>query len=256
MRRSSDWVWALWLLLGAPLFLMLAGVPVRLMLDSSSWKELTTPATLQALRVSAWTSFTALLCTIAFGTPLAWSLARGRFPLRRVAEALVELPVVLPPAAAGIGLLMLFGYEGWIGRELNGAGISVVFTPLAVIFAQLFVGSPLYVRSASSAFAHIDRELEFCAHLDGASRIQVLWHVGLPLARRGLIGGLLLCWARALGEFGATILFAGNFEGRTQTMPLAIYAGFEQDLSAAVALARALLLIALAVLLVAKLVDR
>lgn len=256
MKLSRDWTWVVWILLAAPLFLLLAGVPVRLLVQPGGWDQLLGPAAMAAIRVSLWTSFLALVTTVLLGTPLAWWLARGRVPLRRLAESLIELPVVLPPAAAGIGLLLLFGRQGWVGSWLASHGLPVVFTPAAVVLAQIFVASPLFVRSASSAFSGLDREVEHCAFLDGASRLEVMWHISLPLARKGLFGGLLLCWARAIGEFGATILFAGNFEGRTQTMPLAIYTGFEQNLDSAIAMSRALLLVALAILLIAKLVDK
>lgn len=257
MKQRSDWAWGCWLLLALPLFLLLGGVPLRLAGEASSLpSQLVSPVALQAMRLSLWTSAVSLTLTVAFGTPLAFALARGRFPLRRVFDALVDLPVVLPPAAAGIGLLLLFGRSGALGAWLGAHGIDVVFTPLAVILAQVFVASPYYVRAAVSAFAGLDRESERCAAVDGASRGTVLTRISLPIVKNSLLAGAAMSWARSLGEFGATILVAGNFEGRTQTMPLAIYTGFETDLDSAVAMSCALMAVAVLVLLGVKALDR
>lgn len=207
----------------------------------------------QAIQLSMVTTLVALMVTLLAGTPLAFFLARRSFPGRAVLETLLDLPLVLPPAVAGIALLVTFGRRGLLGASLDAAGIDIAFTQIAVVMAQVFVAAPFYVRSARAAFGAVDRELEQAAAIDGAGPLAVFRHVTLPLTASALFGGAVMTWARALGEFGATILFAGNFPGRTQTMPLAIYLGFEQgDLSAALALAIVLLAVSFAVLLVVR----
>ena len=255
--RRPDWAWGLWLLVGVPLFLFLFGVPAHLLANSSGlWAQLSTEASRQAMIVSLWTTTLTLILVVIFGTPLAYAVARGRFPLRRLVDALIDLPLVLPPAAAGIGLLLFFGKTGFPGGWLNEHGLGTAFTPTAVVLSQLFVASPFYVRAAIVAFSGMDHEVEQSAGLDGARRLTIFHKITLPLVRKGLSAGAATCWARAMGEFGATLLFAGNFEGRTQTMPLAIYAGFESDLNSAIAMSCVLLIVALIVLFLAKLADR
>jgi molybdate transport system permease protein len=183
---------------------------------------------------------------------VAWLLARRRFRGRAALDALIDLPMVLPPAVAGIALLMAFGRRGLIGSFLSDLGIEVVFTPVAVVLAQLFVAAPFYMRAATTAFGRVHHDLEEAAMLDGASRGGVFRYITLPLTAAGLAGGAVMTWARALGEFGATIIFAGNLPGRTQTMPLAIYLGFELDLTVALAMATLLLAVAFGVLVVVK----
>ncbi len=257
MTTRRDWAFGIWLLLGAPLMLLFVGVPANLALNAKGLAtQLSTDAAREAMSLSFRTTFTSLALVLMLGTPLAHWVARGRFPLRRLVDALIDLPVVLPPAAAGIGLLLLFGRLSAMGSFLESRGVSLAFTETAVVLAQVFVASPFYVRTAVSAFSSIDREAEQSAAIDGASRMHVLRLITLPLLRKSLMAGAAMCWARSLGEFGATILFAGNFEGRTQTMPLAIYAGFESDLSSAIAMSCVLLAVALVVLLLAKLMDR
>lgn len=257
MTKRSDWAWGCWLLLGVPLFLFLFGVPANLIANSSGlWAQLSTETSREAMILSLWTTAVTLILVVAFGTPLAFAVARGRFPLRRLIDAFIDLPLVLPPAAAGIGLLLFFGKTGFPGIWLDSHGLSFAFTPIAVILSQLFVASPFYVRAAVVAFTGVDKQIEQSAGLDGASRMTVFNKVTVPLVRKGLYAGAATCWARAMGEFGATLLFAGNFEGRTQTMPLAIYAGFESDLGSAIAMSCVLLVVALIVLVLAKLADR
>jgi molybdate transport system permease protein len=194
------------------------------------------PVVQQAFALSLGTTLTSTLITIIFGTPLAYSLARDGFPLRRVVDTLIDLPTVMPPAVAGVALLMAFGRRGLFGGLLDTLGISISFTTAAVVLAQIFIAAPFYIKSAVLGFRSIDRELEQAAGLDGANTWQIFRFVVLPLSWAALISGSLLTWARALGEFGATIIFAGNFPGRTQTMPLAIYIGFELDLDIALTL--------------------
>ncbi|HSH81655.1 MAG TPA: molybdate ABC transporter permease subunit, partial [Herpetosiphonaceae bacterium] len=171
---------------------------------------------------------------------------------RTLLETLIEAPMVLPPAVAGVGLLLAFGRRGIWGSYLESLGIALAFTPAAVVMAQLFVAAPFYVKSAVGGFLEVDQELEQAAELDGASAWQVFRHVTVPLSLPALLGGAVMTWARALGEFGATILFAGNLPGRTQTMPLAIYLGFELDLSVALTLAVILLACSFGVLILTR----
>ena len=214
--------------------------------------HLTQPSARRAISLSLWTSATATSLTILFGTPLALLTARRRFWGRRALDTVIDLPTVLPPAVAGLALLMAFGRRGMLGQSLSVAGIEIAFTSVAVILAQLFVASPYYIRAAIGGFSRAAAELEEAATLDGADSRQVFRFVTVPLARASLLGGLVMTWARALGDFGATILFAGNYPGRTQTMPLAIYIGFELDLDVALALSVVLMATAFGILLLVK----
>ena len=162
----------------------------------------------------------------------------------------------LPPAVAGLALLMAFGRRGLLGSWLQTLGIEIAFTPLAVIMAQMFVAAPYYIKTASVGLAGVSADLERAAALDGAGTLQVLRYITLPLAWRGIVGGIVLCWARALGEFGATIIFAGNYPGRTQTMPLAVYLGFEIDLNLALTLGVILLVLSFSLLLSVRAILR
>jgi len=203
-------------------------------IEARAWNSLTQDGVLSAIGLSLVTTTIAIALIALFGTPLAYRLARGRFPGRRLALVLVELPIVLPPAVAGLALLLAFGRRGIFGPLLEQAGISLPFTTAAVVLAQIFVSAPFFVRAAHVGFQEVPRELEDAALVDGASSFALFRHITLPITRRALGAGLILSWARALGEFGATILFAGSLEGRTQTMPLFIYNIFERDLNAAI----------------------
>jgi molybdate transport system permease protein len=165
---------------------------------------------------------------------------------------LIDLPLVLPPSVAGLALLMTLGRRGSIGGWLENFGIEIAFSTVAVVIAQIFIAAPFYVRAASLGFAGVDVEIEQAARMDGASRWQIFKFLILPLSRFALLSGIMMSWARALGEFGATIIFAGNFPGRTQTMPIAIYLGFERDLESALTLAVILVVISFVSLLVIK----
>jgi molybdate transport system permease protein len=206
----------------------------------------------QAISLSLTTTLVTVGITVLFGTPLAYLLARRRFVGRTVVDTLIDLPMVLPPAVAGIALLVTFGRRGLLGQYLEIGGIEIAFTQTAVVLAQTFVAAPFYVKTALGAFSNLNRDLEEAAALDGASSQQIFRFVTLPLTLPALFGGAVMTWARALGEFGATIIFAGNFPGRTQTMPLAIYIGFEIDLRIALTLAVILLAVSFTVLLVVK----
>ena len=211
------------------------------------------PQVAQAIWLSLRTTLTATVLAVVLGAPAGYLLARRRFPGRRFVDTLVDLPTVLPPSVAGLALLVAFGRQGLIGGWLSGLGVSIAFTPLAVVLAQLFVAAPLFVRAASIGFGGVDRELEQAAAIDGANRAQNFRYITLPLAYSAMLSGAVLTWARALGEFGATILFAGNFPGRTQTMPLAIYIGFETDLDLAITLSVILIGTSFLVLVLVKL---
>ncbi|BAS27341.1 ABC transporter permease [Limnochorda pilosa] len=224
--------------------------------SSAFWPILTRPLVMQALRLSLVTTGVTLLASLAAGTPLAYLLARRRFRGRWVVEVVTELPIVLPPVVAGVGLLTAFGRKGLLGSTLNLLGVQLPFSTAAVVLAQLFVAAPYYVRSAAGGFEGVDREVEEAAAVDGASPAQVLRYVTMPLAASALGAGAVLTWARALSEFGATLMFAGNFLGRTQTMPLAIMSAMETDLDAAVALAVLLVGGAAAVLAASRLLTR
>lgn len=208
------------------------------------------PTVLAALRLSLITSTSTALIAVVTGAPLAYALARWRFFGRSMIEVLINLSLVLPPAVAGVALLVAFGRRGVLGPALTSLGLSLPFTTLAVVMAQTFVAAPFFVRAAKIGFEAIDVQLEEAATTEGASQWQLFRYVMTPLAGRAMMGGLVLCWTRALGEFGATILFAGNLLGRTQTMPLAIYLGFERDVGIALALSVILMLVS-GVLLVA-----
>jgi len=246
--------------LSLPLLLFLT-IPVGALLLRTSPNNLLAnllrPQVLQAISLSLATTLTATSLTVLFGTPLAYGLARNGFRTPRLIDTLIDLPTVLPPAVAGVALLMAFGRRGLFGGWLEAAGVQIAFTPMAVVLAQMFIAAPLYVKSAVLGFRGIDRELEQAAGLDGANGWQVFRYVIIPLSWTALLSGSVLTWARALGEFGATIIFAGNFPGRTQTMPLAIYLGFELDLD--VALTLSVLLVGfsfLALMLVKGLLQR
>ena len=230
--------------------LVLPIVALALRLSPSIMREyLGNSATAQAIALSLSTSTVAAITISVLGTPLAYLLARRRFRLQNLLEVLLDLPTVLPPAVAGLALLMAFGRRGLLGGMLEALDIQVAFTPLAVIMAQMFVAAPYYIKTAAIGLATVSGELEQAGALDGAAPWQIFRYIMLPLAWRAMVGGAMLCWARALGEFGATIIFAGNYPGRTQTMPLAVYIGFEIDLNQALTLAGILLLISFTMLL-------
>jgi molybdate transport system permease protein len=208
---------------------------------------------LDAIRISAISTLATVIITLLFGTWLAYLLYRRRSRISRFLDTIVDLPTVLPPAVAGLALLLAFGRRGMVGETLNAFGISIPFTIVAVILAQTFVAAPLYIKSAALGFASVNCDLKKAAALDGANRWQVFRHIMVPISWTSILSGIILTWARALGEFGATIIFAGNLPGRTQTMPLAIYIGFEVDLKVALTLSAILILFSFLVLIALKL---
>jgi molybdate transport system permease protein len=202
-----------------------------------------------AVQLSLITSVIAVAAIVALGTPTAYLLARRRFPGRAVIDAVIDLPIVLPPVVGGLALLLLLGRQGPVGGPLAGAGIDVAFTTAAVVLAQMFVAAPFYIRAARAGFESVDQRLEAVSSTLGARPWRTFRRITVPLALPSLAGGAVMAWARALGEFGATIMFAGNVAGRTQTMPLAILEAMEADANAAIAIAVVLAGIALAVLI-------
>ena len=243
----------------AALFAAFLALPVltlvgRSIIDGSLRFALASPAVLDALWLSLVTTATSLVLTVALGLPLAFVLARRRFRGKGLVEAIVDLPIVLPPSVAGLALLLVFGRRGLVGAQLDVLGIAVPFTTLAVILAQTFVSAPFFVRSARTGIAAVDRDLEDAARVDGASERQLFRSITVPLASAALAAGLVMSWARAIGEFGATIMFAGNVEGRTQTLPLVVYGEFQGgDLDASIAAAAILVLAAFGVLVAVRL---
>ncbi|MCA9940480.1 MAG: molybdate ABC transporter permease subunit [Anaerolineales bacterium] len=242
--------------LSLPLLIFLA-LPLLALIWRSSPQQvalnLGRVAVQQAIFISLITSTVSTGLVILTGTPVAYLMARRQFRGRRAVDTLIDLPTVLPPAVAGVALLMAFGRRGIAGTFLNTLGLNIAFTPIAVVMAQMFIAAPLYIKSAIVGFSGVEPEMEQAAGLDGASNWRVFWHITVPLSRAALLNGAVLTWARALGEFGATIIFAGNFPGRTQTMPLAIYIGFELELNVALTLSVILLGLSFLVLILARL---
>jgi molybdate transport system permease protein len=239
------------------LLVLFVAVPLLALLwrgaaDPTFWSSLSKRLVLDALQVTVVTTAATLGLAIALGTPLAYLLARRHFPGKALIETLTDLPLVLPPVAAGVALLMAFGRRGLLGSGLASWGVELPFTMPAVVLAQSFVAGPFFIRGAKLGFAAVDPELEEAAAIDGASAWASFWYVTMPLALPGIASGIVLCVARAVSEFGATLMFAGNFAGRTQTMSLAIMTALESDMSAALALAVLLVLLAAAVLLLSR----
>nr|WP_239132485.1 ABC transporter permease [Actinoplanes durhamensis] len=212
-------------------------------------ERLTEPGILAALRLSLLTATLATAVSLVLGVPLAWLLARTEFPGRRFVRALVTVPLVLPPVVGGVALLLVFGRRGLLGGWLDATfGVSLPFTTAGVVAAEAFVAMPFLVISVEGALRGADARYEEAASTLGATRWTAFRRVTLPLIAPGVAAGAVLCWARALGEFGATITFAGNFPGRTQTMPLAVYLALEQDLDAAIVLSLVLLVVSIGIL--------
>lgn len=228
-------------------------LPLAALLVRAPWTglgtALGTPEARAALRLSLLTATTATAVCALLGVPLAWVLARGGYRALRLVRALVTLPLVLPPVVGGVALLLAFGRRGVVGHWLDaGVGVRLPFTPAGVVVAEAFVAMPFLVLAVEGALRGADPRLEEAAATLGASRWVTFRRVTLPLVLPGLVAGMVLCWARALGEFGATITFAGSFPGRTRTMPLEVYLALERDPAAAVALSVLLLAVCLAVL--------
>lgn len=219
--------------------------------------NLTSSLVLNAMWLSAVTSTIALVLAVIFGTPVAYLLARGRFPGKAIVDLLVDLPLILPPTVAGVALLLAFGRRGILGGELDSLGIDVAFTTTAVVMAQLFVAAPFYIRTVKAGFENVSPEYEGVAATLGASPLRIFRQVVIPLSWPSILAGAILCWARALSELGATLVFAGNFPERTQTMPLAILGVFDagHSIDLAIALAVILVFAGVALLILLRLVG-
>jgi molybdate transport system permease protein len=235
--------------LALPIVALFAEVPL-----SSVPDLLTDPVVRHALEVTVRTNLVANVLILAFGTPLAYFLATRRFRGRALVVTLVELPLVLPPAVAGIGLLAAFGAQGLFGDDLKNAGFFLPFTEWAVVFAVTFVASPFYIRQAISSFESIDPTLVAAARTLGAGPTRTFWRISLPLAGAGLVAGWVLAFARGVGEFGATIIFAGNVQGRTQTLTLAVYEQLDANFDVAIAIGILLVVLSAGVLLSYKMI--
>jgi len=254
-RKPRRWISRSWYLLAFPFILFIAIPLLTLFLRLSPydfWQTLRQDQALTAIRISLFTSISTVGISFLLGTPVAYLLSRRRNRLSQIIDTLIDLPIVLPPAVAGVALLMAFGRRGILGIWLAPLGIRLPFTTAAVIMAQTFVAAPLYIKAATLGFDAVDCELRKAAALDGANRWQTFRYVMFPMARSSILSGSLMTWARAMGEFGATIIFAGNFPGRTQTMPLAIYLGFEIDMNVALTLSVILISFAFLTLILVK----
>jgi len=254
LLATAAWSAAVGIASGA--LLLLVTVPLAGLLFTTSPRALVdglgNPLVGPALRLSLVTTTASLLLVVLCGTPLAWVLARRRSRLARLIETVTQLPVVLPPAVAGVALLLAFGRRGLLGPALGALGIGVPFTMAAVVLAESFVAAPFYVQAAVTAFRALDPDLVLVARALGASRPRVFLSVAVPISAPALAGGAAMTWARALGEFGATLMFAGNLTGRTQTLPLAVYTALESDLAAAQALSIILVVVAFALLVAVR----
>ncbi|MFC0096891.1 ABC transporter permease [Micromonospora marina] len=247
------------LLVPAGLGLAFLVLPLAGLLLRAPWttlpRRLAEPGVLTALRLSLETATVATLLCVTLGVPLAWLLARVEFPGRRLVRALVTVPLVLPPVVGGVALLLVFGRRGLIGSWLDETfGVTLPFTTAGVVLAEAFVAMPFLVIAVEGALRGADPRYEEAAATLGAGRFTAFTRVTLPLVAPGVAAGAVLCWARALGEFGATITFAGNYPGRTQTMPLAVYLALETDLQAAIVLS--LILLTVSVVILAALRDK
>ncbi|MFA5268566.1 MAG: ABC transporter permease [Methanoregula sp.] len=233
--------------IGIPLAALLLRVPPDLLLAS-----LQDPVVIDALFLSFFTASISTVIVITFGTPIAYINARCQYPGKKIIDTITDLPIVLPPAVAGLALLMAFGRRGLVGHYLNMMGIDIAFTTIAVIMAQVFVASPFYIRQARTSFAGVNRVYEDAARTLGAKPLTTFFSITVPLALSGILSGAVMTFARALGEFGATIMFAGNLQGKTQTMPLAIYGAMQGDMDASLVLAVILVIISFAVIIIVK----
>jgi molybdate transport system permease protein len=236
------------LFIALPLVALLFREPPQLV-----WEALLQPEILQALQLSLFTTTLSALLSLVFGLPVAYVLARYTFPGRAILEILVTLPTVLPPVVAGVALLLAFGRVGLIGRYFAPFGITLPFTTVAVVMAQTFVSAPFFINTARASLEQLDKRYELAAYTLRASPFYTFRRIVLPLIRPAIFSGLGLSWTRALGEFGATITFAGNFPGTTQTMPIAVYTASESDLDTAIAISVLLLAISFGLLLALRL---
>jgi molybdate transport system permease protein len=218
--------------------------------------SLADPEVISALTLSLTTSVISLLIILLVGTPFAYVHCRHQYPGKVLVDTIIDLPLVLPPAVAGLALLVLYGRVGLIGKYASVLGISIAFTTLAVIMAQIFVASPFYLRQAKALFDQLDPAYELTARTLGASPARVFAKIVIPLTAGGLISGAVMTFGRALGEFGATIMFAGNLPGVTQTMPLAVYVSMAGDFNVGLTISIILVLISFGIMIAVRLLSR
>ncbi len=261
-RLLDNRIWNRWpvrILIGvlAGSFFLFLGIPLAALVirepPAMLWQAIQQPDSLQALELSVVTTTVSTALSVLFGLPVAYVLARFRFPGHAILETLVTMPTVLPPVVAGIALLITFGRFGLLGHYLDPLGIDLPFTTVAVVMAQMFVSSPFFIINAKAGLEQLDRRYELAAYTLRASPFYAFRRVVLPLIRPALLSGVGLTWARALGELGATITFAGNFPGTTETAPIAVYIAAEVDLDSAVSIAVVLLAVSFALLLALRL---
>jgi molybdate transport system permease protein len=235
-------------------FVALPGVAMLLNVRIDAvWRAVHEGPVRDALSLSIRTSLVSVLLCVLFGTPVAYFLARYRFPGKGVFDALVEMPMTLPPIVGGVALLMAFGRRGLLGQSFHAIGLDIPFTPIAVVMAQCFVAAPFFIQAARGGLEGVPRALEEASRTLGASEFRTLVRISLPLSWPAFTSGVILCWGRAIGEFGATIMFAGNMRGTTRTMPLAILTAMQGELNAALVLSVMLLVFSFCVFLSARL---
>jgi molybdate transport system permease protein len=248
------------------LFFLVSAVVIYLILPLTSvfitkspvflWDKLNNSMAYEALKLSLQTTIISILFIIVFVTPLAYRLAKNDFPGKRILEVAMKMPLVAPTAVVGVGLLLVFGQNGFLGEIISLFGIEIPFTAIAVVMAQIFMATPFYLNTARQAFEAVDDQLVDVSRTLGVSKERTFWRVTIPLALPGLLTGTALSWALALGEFGATIMFAGNMPGKTQTLPLAIYTAMESDADVAAAISALLLTVSFLLLLLVSFVDK
>jgi molybdate transport system permease protein len=244
------------LIAASTLFLLLITLPIAAVLVSVSIPEIlsriSTPAVIESLRLSLLASTVSTAIVLLLATPISYALARHGFKGSWLLDAVVDIPMVLPPAVAGLALLLAFAPRGLIGSFLASRGVILPGSMWAVVMAEVFVSSPFYIRASKAAFSGVNQRIIDSARILSASDVNVFLRVTFPLAWRGVFAGLVMCWARSLGEFGATLMFAGNLPGVTQTMPLAIYIALSSDLQAAIVLSVIMILFSFILLAVVK----
>ena len=253
--RSSHPLWMPAGITVTLLYVLFIGLPVVAILVKAAQQKglmasLLSDTTIQALQLSIVTSIISIIIVVIIGTPFALLLARKDNLLLKFIDSLVELPIILPPIVAGVAMLMAFGRQGIMGPALSSVGIALPFTTGAVICAQIFVAAPFYIRAAKLGFQSVSTDYEDVSQTLGVSPWQTFWKLTIPLASPSILSGLALAWARAISEFGATIMFAGNLTGKTQTMPLAIQTAIESDIVASLGLSVILLFASIIVLII------
>jgi len=256
-RRKLTYLAAAILITGVTLYLALPILALFIRISPEMfYATVQDPAVINALWLSLYTTVITLAIVILVGTPFAYYHCRYSYPGKVIVDTLIDLPLVLPPAVAGVALLVLYGRVGLLGQYFNMFGIQLAFTTLAVIMAQIFVASPFYLRQAKSLFEQLDPAYEQTARTLGASSLRTMTLVTLPMTAGGLISGAVMTFGRALGEFGATIMFAGNLPGVTQTMPLAVYVGMQGNINVGLTISILLVIISFAIMIAVRLVQK